>query len=64
MSDENDKELIYRPPDKGAYLKIILIISNLKHMLWVLKRTVSVRRFLSIQNMLQLMGKKIIATLC
>ena len=34
-----------RPPYKSAYLKIILLISQPKHMLWVLKRTVSMRRF-------------------
>ena len=31
-----------RPPDKSVHLKII---SQPKHMLWVLKRTVSMRRF-------------------
>ena len=34
----------YRPPDKTVYLKINFLISQLKHMLWVLKRTVSMRR--------------------
>ena len=34
-----------RPPDKSVYWKIIFFISNPKHMLWVLKRTVSLRRF-------------------
>ena len=34
-----------RPPDKSAYWKIIFLISHPKHMLWVLKRTVSVKRF-------------------
>ena len=34
-----------RPQDKSAYQKIIFLISQPKHMLWVLKRTVSVRRF-------------------
>ena len=36
-----------RPPDKGALLliKIIFLISQPKHMLWVLKRTASMRRF-------------------
>ena len=33
------------PPDKSAYLKIIFLISQPKRMLWVLKRTVSMRRF-------------------
>ena len=36
---------IIRPPDKSAYQKIIFLISQPKHMLWVLKRTVSMRRF-------------------
>ena len=26
-----------RPPDKSAYFNILIIISRLKHMLWVLK---------------------------
>ena len=30
----------YRPPDKSVYLKIIFLIYQPKHMLWVLKRTV------------------------
>ena len=34
-----------RPPDKSAYWKIIIIISHPKHIVWVLKRTVSMRRF-------------------
>ena len=34
-----------RPPDKSVWLKIIFFISHPKHMLWVLKRTVSMRRF-------------------
>ena len=34
-----------RPPDKSAYWKIIFFISHPKHMLWVLKRTVSMWRF-------------------
>ena len=35
--------LISQP--KSVYLKIIFLISQPKHMLWVLKRTVSMRRF-------------------
>ena len=35
-----------RPPDKRAYQKIIFLISQPKHMLWVLKRTISIRRFI------------------
>ena len=34
-----------RSPDKGAYWKTIFFISHPKHMLWVLKRTVSMRQF-------------------
>ena len=34
-----------RSPDTSAYHKIIFLISQPKHMLWVLKRTVSMRRF-------------------
>ena len=34
-----------RPLVKSAYQKIIFLLSQPKHMLWVLKRTVSVRRF-------------------
>ena len=34
-----------RPPDKSVYWKTIFFISHPKHMLWVLKRTVSMRRF-------------------
>ena len=32
-----------RPPDKSVHWKIIFLISQPKHMLWVLKRTVSMR---------------------
>ena len=32
-------------PDKSVYWKIIFFISHPKHMLWVLKRTVSLRWF-------------------
>ena len=34
-----------RPPDKSAYWKINFLISQPKHMLWVLKRTVSMSLF-------------------
>ena len=37
---------ISRPPDKSVYQKVIFLISQPKHMLWVLKRTVSMRRFI------------------
>ena len=33
------------PPDISAYLETFFFISHPKHMLWVLKRTVSMRRF-------------------
>ena len=36
---------VNRPPDKSAYWKTIFSISHPKHMLWVLKRTVSMRQF-------------------
>ena len=49
------------PPDKSAYSKINFFCSHLKHMLWALKRTVSMRRPLSTQNtMLKLIDKKMI----
>ena len=34
-----------QPPDKSVQLKIIFLISQPKHMLWVLKRTVLMRWF-------------------
>ena len=36
---------INRPLVKSVYQKINFLISHPKHMLWVLKRTVSLRRF-------------------
>ena len=55
---------IIRPPAKSAEQKIIFLISEPKHMLWVLKWTVSMRRFFEHpQHMFKLMGKKIIAIL-
>ena len=42
VSESDNK---HRPPDKSAYWKIIIFISHPKHMLWVLKRTVSMRQF-------------------
>ena len=36
---------IHRPLVKSAYQKINFLISQPKHMLWVLKRTISMRRF-------------------
>ena len=50
--------------DKSVYLKIIFLISQPKHMLQVLKRTVSMRGFLEHpKHMLKLMGKEIYAIL-
>ena len=46
-----------RPPDKSVYWKISFFISHPKHMLWVLKRTVSMKR------LFKLNGKKIITIL-
>ena len=38
-----DKEIVcYRAPDKSVYWKTIFFISHPKHMLWVLKRTISI----------------------
>ena len=34
-----------RPPDERGHWKFTFLISQPKHMLWVLKRTVSMRRF-------------------
>ena len=34
-----------RAPDKSVYWKTIFFISHPKHMLWVLKRIISMRRF-------------------
>ena len=42
---ENVSVELPRPPDKSAYRKISFFISHPKHMLWILKRTVSMRRF-------------------
>ena len=41
----NTESGLMSPKPHGAYLKINFLISQLKHMLWVLKRPVSVRRF-------------------
>ena len=35
----------FRSPDESTLLKTIILISQPKHMLWVLKRTASKRRF-------------------
>ena len=44
-------------------LRALVFISHPKHMLWVLKRTLNETVLLSTQNMLELMGKKIITIL-
>ena len=41
---------ISRPPDNGAYLKVIFLISQQKFMLWVHKRILSEAGLLSTQN--------------
>ena len=45
MPNFNSFVYMYRPPDKSVYWKIIFFISYQKHMLWVLKRNVSMRWF-------------------
>ena len=47
LSEENQTNFscFCRPPDKSAHWKIIFFISHPKHMLWVLKRTVSMKPF-------------------
>ena len=40
-----NSSVVSRAPDKRMYWKTIFFISHPKHMLWVLKRTVSMRRF-------------------
>ena len=53
-----------RPPDKSACWKTIFFISHPKHTLWVLKRTVSLRRFFwAPKHMFKLTSKKIITIL-
>ena len=51
---------------ESVYQKNNFLISQLKHVLWELKRTVSMSEtvLLSTQNMLKLMGKKIFTILC
>ena len=59
-----DQTIIYRPPDKGVYLKIILLISPSKHMLLVLKRKSAMKgSFKHPKYMFKLIGKKIITIL-
>ena len=47
------------PSDKSAQQKIYFLISQPKHMLWVLKSS-----FEHPKHMLKLMGKKIFTSLC
>ena len=54
----------HRPLAKSVYQKFNFLISKPKHMLWVLKRTVSMRRFFwAPKHMLRLMGKEILTSL-
>ena len=55
-------ETVYRPQDKSAYWKIIFLISQPKHMLWVLKRTGD-GSFEHPKHMFKLIGKEINAIL-
>ena len=43
-SDCYSLSIVSWPPDKSTYLKINFLISQPKHMFWVLKITVSVKR--------------------
>ena len=53
-----------RPLSKSVYRKIHSLISQSNYMLWVLKRTVSMRRFFwAPKHMLKLMGKEIFTIL-
>ena len=45
VGKELKTQTISRPLVKSAYQKINFLISQPKHMLWVLKRTVSMRQF-------------------
>ena len=49
-------EYLVRPLVKSAYQKNNLLISQPKHMLWVLKRTASMRRFFLAPKMLKNYG--------
>ena len=52
------------PPDKSVYLKITFLISQTKHMLWVLKEPLRRdRSFEYPKHMFNLVNKKIIAIL-
>ena len=54
----------YRTLDKSVFRKTIFLISQPKHMLWALKRTVSMRRsYEQPKHMLKQMGKKIFTIL-
>ena len=54
---KNAVDCLFRMLVKSAKQKFNFVISQPKHMLWVLKRTVSMRRHP--KHMLKLMGKKI-----
>ena len=56
-------QTVSRPPVKSAYWNIIVLISQPKHMLWVLKRMFSMSSFEHPKHMFKLMGKEINAIL-
>ena len=45
FANAGNRALCHKPLVKSAYQKNNFLISQPKHMLWVLKRTVSMRRF-------------------
>ena len=51
--------LVLRSPDKSAYWKIIFLISQPEHLLWVLKRTLSISFFEHPKHMFKSMRKEI-----
>ena len=60
----NDNLIIW-PPDKIVLIKYIFLISETKHILWVLKRTVSMRHsFQHQKHMYKQMDKKLVTILC
>ena len=59
-----DQTIIYRPPYKGVYLKIILLTPKSKHMLLVLKRKSAMKgSFKHSKYMFKPIGKTIITIL-
>ena len=58
--NEDGRPKFDRLSDESTYLKDICLISQPKHMLWVLKIIVSMRRFILItKHMFQVKGRKI-----